>query len=890
MKLQGSFVNQKGQTVAVLLDDLGSDSTVVAIEPGGDVQFAADDTVVIESGVNDSFDVVQQHSATIKLQAKRFMKELFASGVHSIGVDISVDGKVLFDGWVEPNVYSQSFIDPYDDLEISCIDGLSALQYTNWAFVDSNKPWKDAVRAATMTTFQDIIEGCLNEGGFDVNHTIFYDGSKQLINGKAKDIFSQLSVSELAFLGDSEDGVKTFRDVLEGVLKYLNLHIVQYGLSYYIYSWETLRKGGFTWIKIEGTGESVYTPTSSVTTISLQNVEDADAQINIGEVYNKLSLKVSPKTYDDLIDSPLDGSNKYPAYPCRQKYVSEYYADGNGTRATNGFTDLLQTGTTTYDAGYSYDFLLRVKKSTAWTFGHAGNDYVKTYGSDKKNQQEIPNQLRKEIGCALLSFGKIDAKANGQDDTPAKNPEMTDYLVVSVNGNEVDTEAGAKPNSDDVKAAIPVAEYVGGESGGVYSPADTGMTNYIVISGSMILNPIMHTSGNYNSLPTIGDVDTPIGQLKANGQYTPVTSRTNGDGRFLTFRWYKSETGKNPTADDNPIVESDGYSNGFIPYTEDGPELYKYNYSEIGSSTDKTKKLGILECMLVVGNKVLVEDKTGDGSPSCFAWKKYKKESECTEEEYYNQTFTIGINPKIGDKIIGDEYEIPRNFAYTDNIGADNGMAIPIPYDAHLYGKVTFRILGPVLWTWNDITRRHPTMFRHTKWSSTEIPLMAHVSSIIIKSLEIKICSDVSDDGDDSDIIYTSDTYENYYNKKDDLEFLIHSGFTSVECREHSLKSSACIATVIDNRDNSPLLTVMDNNAGVAAKPEKEYVDAYWQECHLPRVVLTQNLQNTGSIVNPFALYKHEGLNKTFYVRDMGFNLMEGSAQMNFEEVFTSGE
>lgn len=42
------------------------------------------------------------------------------------------------------------------------------------------------------------------------------------------------------------------------------------------------------------------------------------------------------------------------------------------------------------------------------------------------------------------------------------------------------------------------------------------------------------------------------------------------------------------------------------------------------------------------------------------------------------------------------------------------GTAIPIKKSDALSGAVVFRILGPVNLTWNDITRRHPSFWRHT--------------------------------------------------------------------------------------------------------------------------------------------------------------------------------
>ena len=53
MKIEGSFVNNKGDIVAVVITIAGATGNDIAIDPDGLLEFAADDTVTIESGVND---------------------------------------------------------------------------------------------------------------------------------------------------------------------------------------------------------------------------------------------------------------------------------------------------------------------------------------------------------------------------------------------------------------------------------------------------------------------------------------------------------------------------------------------------------------------------------------------------------------------------------------------------------------------------------------------------------------------------------------------------------------------------------------------------------------------------------------------------------------------
>ena len=68
---------------------------------------------------------------------------------------------------------------------------------------------------------------------------IWYDQSRSY-KGQTN-IFNELIISEGMLLGDSEDDMWTIEEILEEILKYLNLHIVQHGFDYYIFDWETSR-------------------------------------------------------------------------------------------------------------------------------------------------------------------------------------------------------------------------------------------------------------------------------------------------------------------------------------------------------------------------------------------------------------------------------------------------------------------------------------------------------------------------------------------------------------------------------------------------------------------------------------------------------------------------
>ena len=248
---------------------------------------------------------------------------------------------------------------------------------------------------------------------------------------------------------------------------------------------------------------------------------------------------------------------------------------------------------------------------------------------------------------------------------------------------------------------------------------------------------------------------------------------------------------------------------------------------------------------------------------------------------------TIGFDPKIGDKIVGTKFGMQNNVHYELGIDAE-GIAIPIKKADKVSGRVKFMILGPVNALWDVVTRRHKTWFRHTKWNSTTIPLLAHLSSIMVEQFEVKIYSDnglVNNTGD-NDLVYMSDTKESFVNVKDDIEMKINSALTAAECQTLDVTDSVKMSTPLDTLTGEGLLAVYDYSRGMSAKPEQLYVDYYYKEWHAPRVVMTQKLTDTdGGIVNLFAHYRHPMMDKTFFVQGISRNFEEGYAEMTLKEI-----
>ena len=891
MYLHGHFYNQREERIEVHILTGGDRTKETVIgEKNGELSFT-DDPVELTSQVNDTFDHLLCQQATVRLQARNFVPDFFCASCRDAVVNIYREGECLFAGFIEPQSYSQGYNEEFDEIELSCIDALTALQYAKYRDVGSLGVLYNVVKAeAEQRTFLAMLKEIL--GGVTVELDIvggnamryLYDGSKAVddLAGNRYSIFGQLTVSELLFLGDEEDDVWQQDEVLEEILKYLNLHIVQDGFTFYLFSWESVKGDERIYWRDLLTGASVTTARQT-TDIVTGLVTDTDTTISVGEVYNKIMLTAKVESMESVIESPLDNDLLKSPFSNKQKYMTEYSSDGEGSKAINAFDAMTHGQETSYSGGCVTDWYVQMMNNSQWLFPKSGSgNLMEEYCSEGRNQHILPNWLAKNQGAAIMALGKVEKKTDGKDNSPTSKVEMTNYLVVSVNGNCDDKEATTYPNTNSLKAGIPRAVYNGSMTGGVFSPTDEGTTNYIVLSGKLVLNPVMALTDTYKAIYNYdggkwGNLFTGIGKWSG----VTVPSRNNGDGRYYTQQWWKA------ALPNETVAWNMETAHGFIPFTDTGPQLYEFKYSAIGDGSDHISKVGVLACMLIIGDKCVVEKGT-EGQVTDFEWRKYKTLEECSnEDEYYQQCFTIGFDPKIGDKIVGTKFDLQNNVNYELGIDAE-GIAIPIMKADKVSGRVKFMILGPVNALWDVVTRRHKTWFRHTKWNSTTIPLLAHVSSIMVEQFEVKIYSDnglVNNTGD-NDLVYMSDTKESFVNVKDDIEMKINSALTAAECQALDVTDSVKMSTPLNTLTGEGLLAVYDYSRGMSAKPEQLYVDYYYKEWHAPRVIMTQKLTDTdGGIVSLFAHYRHPMMDKTFFVQGISRNLEEGYAEMTLKEI-----
>ena len=849
--IEGTFYDREGTLCRVLLVDRRTTGSKITIGDDG-LYFAADTPVEISQDVNSTMDELLCTSATINLVTDRYIPNLFAADVTQVAVFIWRGSVMLFAGFVEPQAYDQPFASVADDLAISCIDVLGALQYKNYKDVTDHDSYLTAVANTGKLQMSEIMRelllpfiealGQAADSEFTDEWAVWYDGSRRLSEeGEWMGCLNGVELSEMLLMGDSEDDVWSAQDVIKEILKFYTLHMVQVGARFYIFDWRYQRlHTTVTWQDMTGnqTSNVVTNPVQRAITSSL--AAGTDCTMTIGECYNRIKLTCTTADITDVIKSPLDSEELSSPYTSRQRYFTEIISEGNGKTARTAFSQMLRNGyaDNNYSEAKFVDWYMRVRSHQYWRFpvlGDVNKDYVETYCQDNKAQATYPNLLTKQIGAGLFSFGKVETKAAQNDDELPSSIDMSDMLIVSVNGNAEVHDTAAYPSDGQLKASIPVAVYTGPAAGISLSPADEAATNYIVISGKLLLNPRNHVAASSTNLYAISD------------------SRNNDKGRFYLRRRYTSTT---------PRVQetSEGYNaDELLPDVAGDKKLFKYDYSkvigadgnEVYSSKDKVYKFPVLACMLRVGGKVAVEETTNGettGKVGSFQWKDYKPKGLCSsDDEYYSQCIYIGINPKIGDELVGTEFDICNNIDYHMGLENVSGTAIPVTKADQVSGQVHFEILGPVQWGWNQVTRRHKTWFRHTKWSSENVPVLAYCSDIILTDFEVKVVGDNGKVTNEKaqDYAYYSDTDEGYNNRMDDVEFKINSDLTAKESADMGFTKSASLSTPVLSETGLPLLYIYDTVTGKTAKPENIYLDAVYEEFKAPRVELTLAIRDT---------------------------------------------
>lgn len=908
MILKGEFLNKDGDRYTVQIDNSINDGKEVIIGQDG-IYFSAE-PITIEEDIDNTFETIIRKSCTINLLTENFLGgELYAGNSRNIRVNVRKEGNIIFAGYVEPNTFSQPFVSQADEFSINCTDALSTLQY--YKYKDTTlKNFDEVLNNAKSANFKEILVGMFGEfNALDIQGNckpkILYDMSKGVAEGKEGGIFNDLAISELYLLGEDFDSVWSNEEVLKEMLQYLNLHIRQEGIDFYIFDWNTIKDGRQQWVDIVSGDKHNFIPSNI--TITGEHYAESDTSISVGEVYNQISINCNLENQDTLIDNPLSDAKSH--FKSKQLYMTEYFSEGSGNDANDAFNNMVKGKPTKYEKAGTFDWYIQNLYHPNWKLKDSDKIYSKNKQGEYIEQQNTARYLKEHsLTPAMFRIGSIKKQENATDNRLVSKIPMSDYLYISINGNEDDTVEGHFPSDKYLKDNAGIIEYTGKSSAGVFSPVDDDTTNYLVFSGKLLLQPICYESGRLKAdkVPCYDDIlrygaERTEGEKAVVPDYTGtisnlkksivniVKSDNNREGRYYTRKFYRATN-----STDYPTYLAGG--TGIQVWTDDkSAHGYEFQYSGIDDNSDKISKLPLLECELQVGDKYCVETRVGtDGdTSSIFEWltiEEIKNRPELKQVidgvVYYKKTFSLGVNPKIGDYIIGDEFNLQNTIDYTKNLDVE-GTAIPIRHSDALSGTMKFKIISPVQLMWNKFytTQRNFIFWKSTKWSDNNKYVLAHTENIIIKDFK---CSIVSDFGrknltEDKDLVYSSAEVGKFINNYE-TDFKLVTQLSSNDCFSMGVNAGVLLNAVFDNNTKLPITSIYNATTNEVAKAEEHYIDQYYKEYSKPKVIMECSLIDGSNIDFRHKFYS-ETLKKHFTIQSISRNVVNNSAQIVMKEI-----
>lgn len=963
MYIHGDFINERGQRVRVEILTKGETAPYWSRTPEkvigeNGLYFPDSEAVTLEWEVNDLFDHILIQSASIKLQTRSYMPELFAADCLDVVVNVrrqtapGASWELLFAGYVLPLAYSQPFNSVEDDLELSCVDALGALQYRKYGGIGQSgvdyaakkaaakvKPLLSIVRESIAAVTGKLLinpvaaDGAgYTDGSVNVSSCVTHDLSVKIAENSTS-ASAGVGVSEALFYEDDEEDVWTLEDVVAECVRFCNLHIRQEGARFKLFNWTTAAESG----------------TAPVVTASISRGDTegtaygADTKIEIGEIYNKFELTDEVTKVDTLIKDPLDKETLGSDYAGRQLYCRTFsgtYSNKTLWRRLYGSANAMMCAmkglTPPYkDAKWKRkDWYVRLRTADRWNFSCYGDD--QTAG---KYQDLLLSKSRDRISAFLVSLHS-DEYEYTQDDTSGQftgKGEDADYLCISTGawmipykinggvkayavqaesltatGNYFYTAGGlltylkgeALANGLDNH---PLATYTGDDV--QLSPITSDVTRYLVFSGSFLLNPDLHGPQCKNAVEFINGVKAgavehygmqppepydPFGYLSLDYPLTEdpdCSIHQDGEERthFMSVYYKALMPGVTPEPDTYPAGDAAGSRLWWglpMPDTDvtrsGGKNPVKY--VDETADFDRVNYVPLVACRLRVGDKVLVETSWGK-----YEWRTYKERSQCTSvEEFLSQIFSIGINPKQNETMLGAFIEVADTCDSALGIEG-HGLAIPIKQSDNLHGRLIFDIMG--IYNLRTTFNANPKPGVWWKYSDAnpvpDLPaaemLLNYVSAIWIKDFEVKVVSDNGgiDTEEDKDIIYTSDTAENFINKKDDLSFRICSALSKEKRKELGVDDSLTLSVAVDMRGahaGEGVQNLYSVGQDATAPAEQLYVDYYYNLLSRPRLTLEQGFKEELAGWNK--VYRHPalGTDYTFFPIGIKRDLSEGSA------------
>ena len=290
------------------------------------------DPIQIKYVSDDIFKPLKLSGCTINVLTNNILTDLYTGELNKVMLKVFKNDTLFWYGFLTPNIYSSEYESNLDLLQLEFIDVISNLE--NVKFAESGN---------SISSFYSVITNALNKIDPTKNIKNIYLHSSLSVDEKS-DILNSLYIQERNFYDEGKEP-QTYKSVIEDILRYLGMSLIQYRDSYFILDYEALKDGVNNFIDYDIINNNVIGTTIILDNRDLNSVgiANSNATISLGGVYNQISVvannnpfsEVLPELFDDLINQNVDQNNYYTSSTEENVYLTAYFNSNKGWK-TNG--------------------------------------------------------------------------------------------------------------------------------------------------------------------------------------------------------------------------------------------------------------------------------------------------------------------------------------------------------------------------------------------------------------------------------------------------------------------------------------------------------------------------------------------------------------------------
>lgn len=350
---------------------------------GESFELVADESPFVVNCESDDFiyTPIRTSTATLNVFGNDYLQELYSTEYRQYRVILKESDKVLWCGFVKPEVYTQEYGDEDFTLSIECVSAIEVLDK-----IDYKNDNRDFI------SLWDLIKYCLTEshGVYDYIYVPFVYFRYSEESATPVNILSNLKVSAQNFF-DEDDESMTCKEILEEISKIMNWTLVDYGGDLYFVDVDNLG-GKYLRSKIDNDNWELVSIESN--NVQLIGYDGDNHTLDILGGYNKVTIKCSNYPVGDALpDLSFDKMEK----------IAEF----------------------TNNAGKNLKAFYRIKRGVEFEtdvyIRNSDTGELTSIGIEDEKKLDFSSGIPSElVGCFPLQEDIYEVDSNG-------NPQIVDY-------------------------------------------------------------------------------------------------------------------------------------------------------------------------------------------------------------------------------------------------------------------------------------------------------------------------------------------------------------------------------------------------------------------------------------------------------------------------------